>query len=271
MSFDSTRTLLFGIFVLAGRRLTATQVIALARPLGISATNVKSHLTRMVAEGALRRSGPPRRALYWPSPSQATVVEGIHARLEEVREEPWDHTWLVLTLRLPSQRAQRERLQALLWFDGFRPLASGTFIRPAWPEQWALSRARQHLARAPGWCVRGTLLGRSDVIQLSVMYGLDSLDRAARRLARQITHRLAQLTSHRRIRKTSPAGAFASRLKVGGMVARLVGHDPRLPAALWGGRTGMRDLVRAFRRFDARTAPMAQRFLENVARTAPSS
>jgi DNA-binding transcriptional regulator PaaX len=267
MSFDSTRTLLFGIFVLAGRRLTATQVIALARPLGISATNVKSHLTRMVAGGALRRFGPPRRAVYWPSPSQATVVEGIHARLEELQEEPWDCTWLMMTLRLPSHRAQRERLQASLWFDGILPLAPSTFIRPAWPQQWALARARQHLAHAPGWCVRGVLLGATDVTQLSTMYDLDSLDRAARRLA----HRIAQWTSHRRIRKTSPAGAFASRLKIGGLVARLVGHDPRLPASLWGARTGMRDLVRAFRRFDARIAPMAQRFLENVVRRAPSS
>jgi DNA-binding transcriptional regulator PaaX len=267
MSFASTRTLLFGIFVLAGRRLTATQVIALAGPVGISATNVKSHLTRMVAEGALRRTGPPRRAVYWPSPSQATVVEGIHARLVEFQEERWDRTWLVLALRQPHQRTQRERLQASLWFDGFRPLTLGTFTRPAWPEKWALSRTRHHLVLATGWCVRGRIFGSLDKTKLSALYGLDSLDRPARRLAGRIT----QLTGHRRVRNTSPARAFALRLKIGGQVARLVGHDPRLPAALWGGRTGMRDLVRAFRDFDTRIAPLAQRFMENVVRAAPNS
>src|ERR1700721_4005301 len=81
---DSTRTLLFGIFVMSGRRMTAAQVIALARSIGVSATNEKSHLTRMVADGALQRSGPVRRALYWPSRSQAWIVEGILGGLRQV-------------------------------------------------------------------------------------------------------------------------------------------------------------------------------------------
>ena len=50
---DSTRSLLFGVFVLAGKPLTAAEVIRLVGPLGVSATNAKSHLTRLVAEGAL--------------------------------------------------------------------------------------------------------------------------------------------------------------------------------------------------------------------------
>jgi hypothetical protein len=48
------------------------------------------------------------------------------------------------------------------------------------------------------------------------------------------------------------------------MVARLAGHDPRLPARLWGKRRGMRELVRAFERFEARVTPLAQRFLDDV-------
>ena len=232
--------------------MTATQVITLARPLGVSATNVKSHLTRMVADGALQRSGPVRRAVYWPSPSQARVVEGILARLQRTPSEPWDRTWLILTLRMPSNRGSRERLRASLWFDGFRPWAPNTFVRPAWPKRWALSRARQHLANTRGMCVRGTLVGAVSVTDVSTTYGLDSLNREARRLARWI--------SDRRIPTSSAAEAFAARLRIGGLVARLVGHDPRLPPALWGRRNGMQELARAFRRFEARVAPLAQRF-----------
>ena len=44
--------------VLADCALTAAQLIRLAKPLGVSATNVKSHLTRMVADGILEREGP---------------------------------------------------------------------------------------------------------------------------------------------------------------------------------------------------------------------
>jgi hypothetical protein len=96
-------------------------------------------------------------------------------------------------------------------------------------------------------------IGMPDV---SVIYGLDSLDREARQLARWI--------SDRRIPTGLGDDAFAARLKVGGLVARLVGHDPRLPPILWDGRNGMRELVRAFRRFEARVAPLAQRFLDEV-------
>ena len=256
MSTDSTRALLFGIFVLAGRKLTATQVIALAKPLKILATNVKSHLTRMVSDGSLERSGPVRRAQYWPSQNKAEVVKSIVERLGEGRAEVWDGNWLMLTLRMPANRAQRERLAAALWFDGFRPIAACTFVRPAWPKRWAIEKAKQYLAPAPGFCLRGGFVGTFRANEVSSMYGLDSLDREASRLARWI--------SAKRIPKESAAAAFAARLEVGGLVARLVGHDPRLPPAIWGGRTGMRALVRAFRRFEARTAPLAQQFLEVV-------
>lgn len=256
MYFESTRTLLFGIFVVAGRRLTTAQLIALARPLGISATNVKSHLTRMVADGALVRSGPVRRARYWPSRRKAKVVERINARLQKAPKERWDGTWLMLTMQMPANRARRDRLQAALWFDGFRPLASSTFIRPAWPKRWAQSMARKHVASATGVCLRGNLLVGVDTKRVSAMYGLDSLDREVSRLARWI--------NARRIPRGSGSKAFAARLRVGGFLAPLVSHDPRLPPAIWGGRSGLRELVRAFHRFEARIAPSAQRFLDEV-------
>lgn len=256
MSADSTRTLLFGMFVLAGRKLTATQVIELAAPLSISATNVKSHLTRMVDDGALRRSGPVRRAQYWPSDSQTMVVDGIVERLHGNHLEPWDGRWLMLTLRMPSNRSQRERLRASLWFDGFQPCAISTYVRPAWPKHWAVSRAQLHLARAPGLCICGPAVTSIEINAVSAMYGLDRLDKEARRLARQI--------ANSQVSTLSAAGAFATRIRVGGRVARLVGHDPRLPVSLWGMRTGMRDLIRAFRRFEERVAPLSQRFLDKV-------
>src|SRR5438045_2667821 len=68
MDGDTTTTTIFGIFVTVRRKLTASQVIRLAKPLNISPTNAKSHLTRMVANGALLRSGLPRQSRYWPSP-----------------------------------------------------------------------------------------------------------------------------------------------------------------------------------------------------------
>jgi phenylacetic acid degradation operon negative regulatory protein len=260
---DSTRSLLFGVFVLASRPLTAAQVIRLTRPLGVSATNAKSHLTRMVAAGALDRSGPPRARRYAPSSGQSTVVQGIHARLQDAPAEAWDGAWLALTLRLPAERGERERLTASLWFDGFRPWAPGTFVRPAWPGEWAVERARHYLAHAAGFCLRGPFVEPLNLRKVAALYGLAALDREARTLARRIG----------RQRPPGDAGerAFAARLEVGGRVARLIGHDPRLPAALWGGRTGMLELVRAFRDFELSVASRAQQFLDQVIATQPGA
>src|ERR1043165_6701426 len=102
----SGRTIIPGILVLAGRPLSATQLIRLAEPLGLSATNTRSHLSRMVSEGVLEREGPARLATYRPSMRQSLVIDGIRVRLKE-SEEPWDHTWMMLALQLPYHRRER--------------------------------------------------------------------------------------------------------------------------------------------------------------------
>ncbi len=253
---DSTRTLLFGVFVLADRPLTAAEIIRLIRPLRVSATNAKSHLTRLVAEGVLDRRGPVRAQLYSPGRGQSAVVEGIRLRLQEEATEAWDGTWLALTLRLPSDRRSRERLAASLWFDGFRPWAPGTFLRPAWPEHWALDRARHYLAHAPGFLLRGSFVETLNLPRVASLYELAALDRQARALTSWMRRQRSIATTAER--------TFAMSLKAGGLVARVIGHDPRLPPQLWGRRRGMRDLVRAYRQFDSRLSPLVREFVDQV-------
>jgi DNA-binding transcriptional regulator PaaX len=246
--------MLFGIFVVADRPLTAGQVIALARPLRLSATNVKSHLTRMVTEGVLRRTGRRRFARYAPTERQHQVVDGIAERLQVEAGDAWDERWLLLTLRMPSERSARNRLRDALWFDGFRPWSDSTFLRPAWPTPWALLRAHAYLRDFTGLCSQGELLGSVDVARVQRIYELASLDREARRLARQIA------AIH--VADRSSADAFATRLTIGGQVAQLVAHDPRLPPALSGSRTGLRDLVKTYHRVDSQLGGRAARFVD---------
>ena len=256
MKGHPTRTLLFGIFVTAARPLTAGQVSRLASPLGISSSNAKSHLTRLVAEGALERSGPVRLAKYAPSPSQVNLVDGINARLRAETPEPdleiWDGGWLMLVLSPPQDRTNRKQMQASLWFDGFRAVSgsSDTYLRPAWPKQWAISRARLY----PGTCTYGGLLTPFRQSKVDAMYCLDELDREAKALAQWV---------RRRKTRGSNAQAFAELLDVGGRVAHLIVHDPRLPPALWNNRTGLRELIRSYQEFERRTSPAAQRFVED--------
>jgi len=248
------RTTIVGILVLADRKLAAAELIRLAAPLGLSATNVKSHLTRMVAEGVLQREGPPRLALYGPSVDQLFVIDGIQARLAATPDEPWDQNWMMLAVRLPSHRGQRERLRAALWFDGWRPVSPGVFLRPAWPREWAESSALQYSTLTLGCCVRGVCVAAPE--EFVSLYELDQLDSEACRLAAWIRRRSTSAMS--------PRKAFVERMRVGGRVAKLIGHDPRLPAEVWGKRHGLREVVDAFRRFEECVAPQSQVFLDNI-------
>lgn len=249
-----SRTTIVGILVLADRKLTAAELIRLAAPLGLSATNVKSHLTRMVAEGVLERQGPPRLALYGPSADQLLVIDGVLARLTETPDEPWDQNWMMLAVRLPPHRRHREQLRAALWFDGWRPVSPDVFVRPAWPREWAERSALQYSTHTLGCCVRGVCVAAPD--EFVSLYDLDQLDSEACRLTAWIRRRSTSAMS--------PRKAFVERIRVGGRVAQLIGHDPRLPAEVWGKRHGLREMVDAFRRFEGRVAPQSQGFLDNV-------
>ena len=261
MAAHSTRTMLFGVLVVAARPLTTGQITALAEPLGISATNAKSHLTRMVADGSVRRSGPRRFTRYSPAIDRRELIEGISARLEVPQEQKWDGCWLLLTLRLPSGRRERSRVRESLWCDGFRPWSADVFLRPAWPKPWALTRAQAYLRGGVALCVLGEFVGELDWGRVRAMYSLDALDRAATRLAKEI--------NAMRAGKRSVAEAFAARLNVGGRVARLVAHDPRLPAAFWGSRTGLEELRTAYRRFEETVGPRAQKLVDQVMMDSP--
>jgi DNA-binding transcriptional regulator PaaX len=246
-----SRTTILGILVLAGRRLSAAQLIRLAEPLGLSATNVKSHLTRMVAEGVLEREGPARLATYRPSGNQSLVINGIQARLNPC-DEPWGQTWIMLALRLPPLRRDKEMLRASLWFGGWRPTCPDVFVRPAWPRTWAEESARQYLRNGLGFCVCGVAVAAPKGFE--ALYDLQALDSEAHRLATWIERRIVSVRS--------PRAAFVERMKVGGRVARFIGHDPRLPPDVWGRRRGMQEMVNAFQQFEDCIAPEAQKFLD---------
>ena len=254
MDGASTRSILVGILVLAKRPLTAPQIIALGRPLRLSATNIKSHLTRLTAEGVLSRTGSRRSRRYWLSAARERMVERMAGSLAEQPEQAWTGDWVIVAMNPPRDRSSRERLRAALWIDGFRPCAPGTYLRPAWPMPWAIDRAR---AIAPtSLCLVGTLAGTIRLEQVQKMYGLDAFDRQARRLASQIRAALRAAGD--------PAAAFRARLHMGGRAARLVAHDPRLPPEIWEGRHGLLGLRDAFQRFEVRIGPLADRFVDGA-------
>src|SRR4051812_660734 len=180
----ATRARIFGVLVLVGKPVSARELIALCQPLGISATNVKSHLTRLVAEGALLRAGPRRATRYAISAEKLEFVRAMSSRLEPLPAEPWDGQWLMIAMTPRIHRAERLRLRSSLWFDGFRPCGLDTYLRPAWPRGWAVARAKA-LASAASACVIGSLVGTLRLDQVRKLYRLTHIDTQARRLGRR--------------------------------------------------------------------------------------
>jgi DNA-binding transcriptional regulator PaaX len=259
MKHEQTRQALFGIFLVAGRALTAPQVVALAAPLGLSASNVKSHLTRLVAEGALTREGPVRAARYAPSAHQARLAVGIRERLDVSPPPDWDGQWLSLLAEVPKGRSARERWRAWLWFDGFRPVTPGAYVRPAWPLPWAVECARAHLTHGNGFCIRGTLLGTPNLSAMQAWYGVGELHAQARALIRRL--------ERAQTRGDDPMTAYAHQLKLGGAVAQLIARDPRLPLELWGEFTGFAQLRHTWGEVERALAARAQAFVTRVLET----
>jgi DNA-binding transcriptional regulator PaaX len=254
----ATRTTLFGVLVLVGKPVSAPHLVRLCRALGVSPTNVKSHLTRLTAEGAIIRSGLRRSHRYAVSPQRQEIVRAISTRLHRRPTQPWDGTWLMVALKAHTRRAERQRLQSGLWFDGFRPCGPDTHLRPAWPRAWAVERA-QALASAASACVIGPLVGTVHLGQVRKLYELRLLDAQARQLARRID----AITD----RIDDPEEAFKARLTIGGQVVEFVSHVPDLPPEIWGGLTGLRDLQSAYGRFDARLRARADAFIREVVST----
>lgn len=249
----TTRSTLFGLLVVAWRPLTASEIVALAAPLGVTATNTKSHLTRMVADGALMRRGRVRSATYEPSRRQRLVIDGINARLGRDSSAPWNGRWVLVAPGPVEDGGSRADRVASLWFDGFRPLAGAVHLRPDWPGAWARRRAADHGGKSG--VVFVAKQEPTNAERLISLYDLDGLDAEAHSLADELDARSSE---------KEPARAFAARMEVGGDVARLFGHDPRLPSELWGKRRGLGRLKDAYQRFEAATQRDAEWFLKSV-------
>lgn len=255
-SDESTRALIVGLFVVSGQpSLSAPEMIALAASTGVSSSNLKSHLTRMVADGTLVRSGAVRSYCYYPSRVRSRVIETIRSRIAS-RSEPWDGTWIVFVPGRAMDRAARERIQRRLRFYGFRPLARCAFARPAWPSTWVREKVARLLADAGGARIVGALEGERAVRDIVRSYRLQSIERRARRLLGSIKPALA----------APPMGerAFALRLELGEPVARLFSDDPYVPPEIWGGLTALDELATAYRRLDSILERRGRSFLASV-------
>ncbi len=107
-------------------------LIALLEPLGLSATNVRTVLSRMARKGWLESEKQGRRSYYSLTPRGRRLLEEGETRIYRPRaDEEWDGQWTLLAYSIPEERrSQRDRLRLRLEWLGFGSLGNGLWVSP---------------------------------------------------------------------------------------------------------------------------------------------
>ena len=107
-------------------------LIALLEPLGLSATNVRTVLSRMAKKGWLETEKHGRRSYYSLTDRGRRLLEEGETRIYRPREnESWDGQWTLVAYSIPEERrSQRDRLRVRLEWLGFGSLGNGLWISP---------------------------------------------------------------------------------------------------------------------------------------------
>lgn len=107
-------------------------LIRLLEPVGLTATNVRTVLSRMVGQGWLEAERGGRRAYYGLTERGRALLEAGARRIyEPPRQDRWDGEWTLLAYSIPEdRRALRDRLRVRLAWLGFGSLGNGLWVTP---------------------------------------------------------------------------------------------------------------------------------------------
>jgi phenylacetic acid degradation operon negative regulatory protein len=107
-------------------------LIALLAPVGLTATNVRTVLSRMVAKGWLEVERAGRRSHYGlTGRGRVLLEEGASRIYDPPGQDEWDGDWTLLWYSIPEERrGLRDRLRVRLSWLGFGSLGNGLWVTP---------------------------------------------------------------------------------------------------------------------------------------------
>jgi phenylacetic acid degradation operon negative regulatory protein len=107
-------------------------LIGLLEPVGLSETNVRTVLSRMVGKGWLAAEREGRRGYYGlTGRGRRLLEEGASRIYEPARQDHWDGEWTLLAYSIPEERRSlRDRLRVRLSWLGFGSLGNGLWVTP---------------------------------------------------------------------------------------------------------------------------------------------
>ena len=121
---------IFGFLVsLRARELSVDQLMAFGAPLGITATNLRSSLSRMAAKGLVEARKEGKRAFYSLAPKGQRIGGNVGLHFREPDWSGWDGSWWGAFFSMPEAK-ERYALQKKLAAYRLRPLYPGFWARP---------------------------------------------------------------------------------------------------------------------------------------------
>ncbi len=204
-----------------GGAAPVASLVRLLGPLGVAPPAVRTAISRMVRQGWLTPARVQHAAGYALTPRATRRLDDAAARVYRTGRAPWDGTWHLLVVSMPSARSARDRVRAGLSFLGYGPLEDTTWVSPRpHPEADSLlagegARAERFTANHDG--DSGALISRA--------WDLDGLARAYLRFVDDAVL-LAEPADG------SDRAAFVARSRLVHEWRKFLFSDPALPAAL---------------------------------------
>ncbi|NIP79965.1 MAG: phenylacetic acid degradation operon negative regulatory protein PaaX, partial [Gemmatimonadetes bacterium] len=209
-------------------------LIALLEPLGLSATNVRTVLSRMAAKGWLESEREGRRSYYALTVRGRRLLEEGETRIYRPRAgEEWDGEWTLLAYSIPEERrGLRDRLRVRLEWLGFGSLGNGLWLTPHDVTARVFEIAEELEVAEYVELFRGPHVGVSDTGALvSQCWDLDSLNESYGRFIDR------HLDASMALKEEGPASvdpgvAYVRRFNLVHEFREFPLKDPFLPAAL---------------------------------------
>ena len=220
-----------------GSRVWLSGLIRLLAPLGINERLVRTSVYRLAREGWLASRQAGRRSVYRLTARGQRRFERAYRRIYAAPTDVWDGRWdLMLAGAAGGSLRQRTLRQALGW-EGYAPIASGTYARPARPGQTSPAE----IVAALGLADDVALLRARDLPRTALPLGLlvrqgwdlGSLDADYRRFIRRF-HKVVELLHEDP--GPDPGQCFIVRTLLIHEFRRVTLHDPQLPAEMLPGR-----------------------------------
>jgi DNA-binding transcriptional regulator PaaX len=251
--------ILYAFFAtLTARELSINQILALASPIGITETNVRSALSRMHARNmiAVRKHG--RAAFYRMGIRGARIGSNVSLHFREPDWSSWKGAFWIAAFSLPDSRTRHQVQKKLLAYR-FRALYPGMWIRPLREEEGIPEVFKDLLRPGEFDLFHGTFAGEISGRRIAEVFGL-------RKTAKEIQKTLQDARrSCRTVSTLSPEAAFVQWLRLGDRIVKTLIQDPMLPPAFWPAAWPAPELRREFKRWNTlyaeRSAPFAQKIV----------